>query len=322
MQSVFYWMIRRMLKYSAPFIRVFEAKKIRKYGTTDPKSAPLFIIGLPRSGSTYIYQLLTHIFDLSYIDNLMTLGRESLYFSSWLSHLWFRNRTHNSFTSSFGNTWESGLHAPSEAGALWYRWIPTDAVYVDAQKLTEKNKASMIQNIHALINRYERPLLIKNLYFTTRIKLIRALFPEAKFLRVRRNPVFIAQSIYLSRLKNCKNPEREWWSVKFPGYEAWLGKPLEEQVARQVYELDSLLTRDLAGVQKEQVFELNYESIDKELIRGPLADFLNCPYRKGSPDIDLDIRASNAQKVDDQVFERLRAELERCFDGKTELNHE
>jgi len=322
MQSVFYWILRRMLKYSAPLNRLFEAGKLRKYGTPVPESAPLFIVGLPRSGSTYVYQVLTHMFKVSYIDNLMTLGRETLFFSSWLSHLFFRDRAHGSFTSTYGNTWDSGLHAPSEAGALWYRWIPSDAVYVDENSLTEKNKLAMTLNIRALINRYRKPLLIKNLYFSTRIRLIRALFPEAKYIMVRREPLYIAQSIYLSRLKNCNEPESEWWSVKFPGYEDYLGKPLEEQVARQVFELDSLLKKDLTGVKNANLFEINYETMDNELIHGPLANFLGSEYRKGSDKAGLNLKPSNEQKVDGPVFERLQYELDRCFTVKSDIDHE
>ncbi|MEN8202215.1 MAG: sulfotransferase [Bacteroidota bacterium] len=322
MQSVFFWILRRMLKYSAPLNRLLEVKKLRKYGQMAPGSAPLFIVGLPRSGSTLVYQVLTHMFNVTYIDNLMTLGRETLFFSAWLSQLFFRDRAHGSFTSAYGNTWESGLHAPSEAGALWYRWIPRELVYVDENSLTEKNKLSMTRNIWALINRYRKPLLIKNLYFSTRISLIRSLFPEAKFILVRRDPVYIAQSIYLSRLKNCKEPESEWWSVRFPGYEGFLGKPLEEQVARQVYELDTLLKKDLVGVEKESLFEIAYESLDNELIRGPLAEFLDSGYREGLDQASLDLKPSNDQRVDDQVFERLQNELDRCFAVKNDIDHE
>jgi len=309
MQSVFYWILRRMLKYSAPLNRLFEAKKVRKYGKQTAEFSPLFIIGLPRSGSTFVYQVLTHIFDLTYIDNLMTLGRETLFFSSRLSRIFFGSRPHGSFSSRFGNTWESGLHAPSEAGALWYRWIPSNAVYVDENSLTERNKLAMTWNIRALTNRYRKPLLIKNLYFSTRIKLLRALFPEAKYILVQREPLYIAQSIYLSRLKNCKSPESEWWSVKFPGYEAYLGKPLEEQVARQIYELDNLIKNDLTGVAEEKIFKINYESLDQELIHGPLADFLGCGYRKGLNKSGVNLKPSNTQKVDDRVFECLQNEL-------------
>jgi hypothetical protein len=299
-----------------------EAKRLRTYGSAAPGHPPVFIVGLPRSGSTFVYQVLTHLFDVSYIDNLMTLGRETLYFSSRLSQRCFRDRPHGSFSSTYGNTWDSGLHAPSEAGALWYRWIPVDAVYVDEHTLTAKDKDAMTRNIKALLNRDQKPLLIKNLYFSTRIKLIRSLFPEAKFIRVRRDPLFIAQSIYLSRLKNCRNPESEWWSVKFPGYEEYLGKPLEVQVARQVHALERILDNDLEGLEKEKLLEIAYESLDGRLISGPVAAFLDRGFRKGVRESDLNLDPSNKKQVNDQVFERLQMELDRCFAARNIVAHE
>lgn len=313
MRSVFYWILRRIFKYCAPLIRLLETKKLRKYGCQELQANPVFIVGLPRSGSTFVYQVLTDMFDVSFIDNLMTLGRETLYFSTWLSNLFFRGRMHHSYTSTYGNTWESGLHAPSEAGALWYRWIPDNAVYVDENSLSKKNRVAMALNISALINRYKKPLLIKNLYFSTRIRLIHALFPTAKFILVKREPLFIAQSIYLSRLENSKNPEFDWWSVKFPGYESLLGKPLEEQVARQVYELERLLKRDLAEVNAEFVIEVNYETMDMDYLKGPLFEFIGSGYRKGFVQDQMNLAPGNKQKVDVAIFERLQRELDHCY---------
>jgi len=121
-----YWILRRVLKYSAPFLKLIEVRQIRQYGKRQKEITPIFIIGLPRSGSTFIYQLITQIFDLVYIDNLLTPGREALFSSACISHRLFKDKPHYNYSSTYGNTLEGGLHAPSETGSLWYRWIPVD----------------------------------------------------------------------------------------------------------------------------------------------------------------------------------------------------
>lgn len=313
MQSAGYWILRRIFKYGSLLVKPFERKCIRKYGKQDPGRGPVFIVGLPRSGSTFLYQVLTDMFDVIYIDNLMTLGREILYLSSRLSHFLYQDKPHYNYVSSFGDTLEGGLHAPSEAGSLWYRWIPENRIYVDESSLSQDQKNRMILNIHALMNRYRKTLVIKNLFFSTRIRLIRSLFPEAKFLVIHREPVYIAQSIYLSRIRNCRNPEREWWSVRFPGYESVLGRPLEEQVARQVYELDKILRRDLAGVDPENVMEVEYGQLDLEILEHRFRSLAGADRRKLFRSDQITFIAGNKKKVDDAIFERFQDELDKCY---------
>lgn len=314
MPSAKYWTFRRILKYGSLPVKPFEQACIKRYGSQPPEGEPIFILGLPRSGSTFIYQVLTDMFDVMYIDNLMTLGREILFLSSRLSHLIYRSRPHYNYFSSYGNTLEGGLHAPSEAGPLWYRWIPKNRIYVEEDSLAEDQKKKMVLNIRALINRYKKPLVIKNLYFSTRIRLIRSLFPDAKFIVIRRDPLYTAQSIYNSRINNCRNPVDEWWSVRVPGYETMLGRPLEEQVARQVYELEMILRRDLAGVKRENLMEVDYGKLDLETLGNRFALLYGAERRKPFRPDRIKFTPGDRQKLDDAIFEKLQHELGKCYE--------
>src|SRR5690242_9126044 len=60
---------------------------------------PVFIVGTPRSGSTFLYQLLTNQFDVAYIDNLAARLADVLPLAMWVSHGCFGSKPHNSFTS-------------------------------------------------------------------------------------------------------------------------------------------------------------------------------------------------------------------------------
>lgn len=314
-----YWIIRRILKYSSPLVSPFENPLIRKFANREPGGHPVFIIGLPRSGSTYIYQLITDAFDVLFIDNLMMLGRENLYFSGWLSQLLFKNKPHHSYVSSYGDTWDSGLHGPSEAGALWYRWIPKELIIADEHHVDEKAKLSLKNNLVALMNRYSKPLVIKNLYFSNRIRLMRSLFPDALYILVKRDPVYVAQSIYMSRKENTTDPVHEWWSVKFPGFESILGRPLEEQVARQVCEIQRIIKKDISMIDPGNVLEVSYEHLDKNFLEGPLRDFIGTGYRSGIDPAKLPFRTANKQKLDNVIFESIQRELNRCADNDHKL---
>ena len=304
---------RRLFKYSSHVIRIFESGLIKKYGQKQADHPPVFILGLPRSGSTFLYQLLTDMFDVLYFDNLTNLGRENLYFSTWLSQRLFKGRLHNSFSSTYGNTSAHGLHAPSEAGMMWYRWIPQDLVVIDEHIISAKQKADMAQNIRSIINRYSKPLIIKNLYFALRIGLIKKIIPEAKFIYLKRDPLYIAQSIYLARQKNTGDPQSEWWSLPYPGYESVLGLSLAEQTAKQVYHLENLIQEELRKLDAEKVLEIQYEELELEKIQGQFQSFIGTDIRKQFLLENVVFNPGNRQKLDDITFTELKMEIEKVY---------
>lgn len=308
-----WWYIRRPIKWLSPLISIFEKQKIRKYGTLPSHNSPVFIIGIPRSGTTILYQLVTQIFNVSYFNNFINLSRENLYFGCWLSHKIFQGKPHNSYVSNYGNTKDSGLSAPSEIGNFWYRWIPKDQIIIDENSISIDDKKAIIKNINSIINRYSKPLVIKNLYFVLRIRLIKELFPNAKFIYLKRDRLYVAQSIYLARTKNSKNPQSEWWSLNFPGYESLLTLPIEEQIAQQVYQLENLIQNELSEIFKENIMEIKYEELELNSIEKQFKSFIGTEKRKTFSLDQASFISGNTQKVDDDIFFRLKRELDKIF---------
>ncbi len=308
-----WWYIRRPLKWLSPLISIFEKKKIRKYGSQPSQYSPVFIIGVPRSGTTILYQLVTQFFNVTYFNNFVNLSRENLYFGCWLSHKIFKGESHNSYVSNYGNTKESGLMAPSEIGNFWYRWIPKDQIIVDENSVSIEDKRAITKNINSIINRYRKPLIIKNLYFALRIRLIKVLFPSAKFIYLRRDRLYVAQSIYLARIKNSKNPKSEWWSLNFPGYKSLLTLPIEEQIAQQIYQLENLIQKELSEICHENIMEIKYEELELNNIEKKFKSFIGAEKRKAFTFGQLRFKSGNTQKIDDAIFFRLKYELDKIF---------
>ncbi|MEX0980800.1 MAG: sulfotransferase [Bacteroidales bacterium] len=290
---------------------------VRRYANSDSgkKCVPVFIIGLPRSGSTVLYQLITDIFDVLYFDNLVNIGRENIYFSMRLSELLFKNRPHQSYSSSFGNTYSDGLHAPSEAGPLWYRWFPKNVSEVTPEMVSDKKKKDLRLLFSSLMNRSGKPLVVKNLFTVQRMKVLKEIFPEAKYIYISRDPFFIAQSIYLGRKMNLVDIDSEWWSVPFPGYESMIGLPAEKQIANQIFELERIIQNELRDVDKDNVVELNYESLDLEIIRKELGSFLNARFREGFSAEKVNLQIENKIKTDAATVEAIQSELNSIFES-------
>lgn len=297
------WILRRLFKYLSPIITLFDNPKIKYYSNKEPKHAPVFIIGPPRSGSTILYQLITNFLDVSYIDNLIHLSRKNLFFGFWLSNRFFKNKIHNNFKSDYGNTQKFGLNAPSEGGRIWYRWFSKDKIYFETGSLSD-NQINQIRNLfNAIINRYDKPVVIKNLMFSERINALYEVFPNAKLIVITRSPDYNSQSIMSARLKN---PDDDWWSAKPKNYKELLNLSFTEQCVSQVYYIEKQIFEDIKQFPKQNIKTINYETLFTNCTEAidDLKTFIGAESKMDHSDIE--IRSENKVKVDKKDFQTIQ----------------
>jgi len=297
------WFLRRLFKYLSPLIRLFEISQIKKFASKTPEYPIVFIIGAPRSGSTILYQLVTNFFDVSYINNLIHLSRENLFFGFWLSNLLYKNKKHNNFQSNYGNTKKFGLNAPSEGGPIWYKWFSKEKIYFEKDSLSDKKVKQIRKHFYAIINKQQKPLIIKNLMTSQRILPLIKIFPSAKFIFIKRLPEYNAQSIYKARKKLSP---LEWWSVKPKNYQNLLNLSLAEQAVNQVYYIEKQIMEDLKSVNNNNIIKINYEDliIDPKAIIALLKRFINT--RSKGDLSDIKIQSENTIKIDQKDFDQIK----------------
>ena len=86
------------------------------------KSLPIFIIGLPRSGSTFFHQILISKFNFNYVSNIKAFFYENVVLGNLLHNKFsLDNNFKSNFTSKFGNTY--GPLEPNEWGWFWRKWF-------------------------------------------------------------------------------------------------------------------------------------------------------------------------------------------------------
>lgn len=258
-----WWFIRSVLKYGSPCIAPMERKSIHKLGKQDPEHPCLFIIGPPRSGSTIIYQLISSLLDISYVDNLANLARENPYFGSRLSQRIFGSRSHSSFSSEYGQTTRGGLHAPAEA-LFFYKWFPHDRHYTEASDLNQTQKSEFANTLRAMINRAGKTLIIKNLSFSVRLQALKDILPDARYIVVRRDPLLTCQSILIGR-KKTGHPENKVWGILPKDYQELEGLDPLEMVVRQVNQIERQIHEDLKNISSDHVLYIDYEQLDSGL---------------------------------------------------------
>jgi len=226
-------------------------------GTT--AGPPLFIVGAPRSGTSLTYQLVTQQLKAGYLISAMNylFGAPNLLLEIMKP---FLGRPKPVFESAYGRT--PGVLAPAENGNFWFRWFPRDGEqghYVDPIGLRTESYAGMKRAVDSMARILGRPMVFKSVYLSLATAALAQIFPQGRFLFVRRDAFFICQSLLLARL-NRPNPAA-WWSVKIPGYRWLLSEPVWRQVTDQVFHTDRILERDLGRYAVGRYLELRYEDL-------------------------------------------------------------
>ena len=241
---------KNILNFCAPFIKIWEKKYFKKYASQSLKHQPVFIIGAPRTRSTILYQVITNQLDVLYIDNLVCWFNKNIFFGFWLSNKLFNQKAHNCFESIYGNTSKFELHAPSECGAFWYKWLPTHRHFIDYNDITDKMINEIREEITTVINYFDKPLVFKNLNAGQRLRLLSKCFPDAKFIFIKRDPLFTSQSILKAKRK-LNLLDNEYWGIMSRNFEILKNLNYSEQIIKQIFYIEKQIMEDSKLFNKE-----------------------------------------------------------------------
>lgn len=237
----------------------WQKSKIDEYGNQPLKHQPIFIIGAPRTGSTILYQAITNLYDVLYVDNLVCKFHQNFFFGFWLSNKTYGNQPHNNYEADHGNTHMHGLRAPSECGQFWYRWLPKDHHYIEADEIQDGKLEEIRKEITAVINYFDKPIVFGNNNAGLRIKMINKIFPKSKYIMALRDPLSVASSLLKARMKFYDSYEK-WWSL-MPSNHLYL-KQLDfaEQVVMQYFWINKNIKDDVTTLNKrEYLMEVEHQ---------------------------------------------------------------
>jgi len=222
----------------------------------------IFILGAPRTGSTYLYQLVIRLFGLPFISNLT-----NAYFPTTpivglaLQHGIDVDIT---YKSRYGKT--DGPFQPSEGSGPMIHWFggghPSQAVsrtFLDGRSAHFLNSLTVCEVLYG-----GRPLVIKNAWNCFRVDCIAAALPKARFVWIRRDIREAAGSDLEARLKT-KGSLSAWNSATPANVEALVARPPHEQVVENQYEFSRAIQRSFETLSTDRWTELWYE----DLLRDP-----------------------------------------------------
>ncbi len=254
--TIFGRSVRRVLQLAWPVATRMEEAC---FGREGPSRPPLFIVGLPRAGTTLIAQTICHCLKVSYLPELANFVPFAPAFASWASRK-SQPQYRSTFSSHYGTS--PGLASPAE-GVTWNLWFEKDRFYEHPEELPEPSRRAL----SGMVGRIERigqgPFVNKNLRNNNRVRLLAELFPDAMFLIVLRRPIDVATSLLIGR-RDLAGGVGSWFSIKPRDYESFRNAEPVVQIARQVGGLVRDLADDIAVVGASRFSIVSYEDFCRE----------------------------------------------------------
>lgn len=290
-------------------LSAFEERQTSNY--QEPKKPVVFIVGLPRSGSSLLYQRLASTNMFSYFNNFTARFWRAPYVGFRLAQiLEIVDDRSLSFTSDYGKTGD-GLHSPHECMFFWDRWFARGQVEqeVSKDKWSEIDGKALKQELAAIERVLEKPLLLKSQFWLTlQIDYLKEIFPNSIYVSTWRNPLYVGQSIAMAR-KQIHGDLNSWWSVKPKEYDSIKGLGWADQVMGQVYFTERKMQRSMKSLKENRIVESNYF----DLCSSPSTclDALSEKLRSLGEDVDMDVGRQDSfpnadrQKLDDDEFKVL-----------------
>jgi hypothetical protein len=281
--------------------------------------SPTFIVGPPRSGTTLLSQIVTCALTTSYFTNLASrlrvqgIRRPPVILSARLAELFKLTERHQeTFQSHYGHT--KGWGAPAGDAMIFKHWFPNR--FMGPGEVTAETQRCVYQAVAGTEQVFGYPFVSKTVENSVRIGALLEIFPTAVFLRCVRNPLAIAQSIYVARTQTGY-PCNRWFSTKPKEVHELRQKSLEEQVCGQVYYVEQNMAEGLAPVEPDRILSVDYEQVCLNPRRqiGRIASFLG---RNGAPTkhirtVPASFPYSAVRRIDSDTYRTLTHHLEDLY---------
>ena len=208
----------------------------------------IFLVALPRSGSTLTYQILNRGTKSLYISNLWNL----LYALPYIAGSSVNSKSKNNrFDSDRGLV--AGLNGESEGMRFWSYWIG-QGLEQCTNTVSEK-RINYIKSVFSSLINVNKPLISGYLGHVFSIRFLRNFFPGSVFIYLKRDELSNIYSMVKTYREFDNNRTKfEWMSVKPKSWEEnkdldvinkifWQYKTVQKQIETSISSKDTLVVR-------------------------------------------------------------------------------
>lgn len=304
-----------VIRYAANrLVQPFDRLLVRIH--RDPTIPIVFVVGVPRSGTTLLYQLMSTHLDVGYVSNAM-----ARWWIAPLAAARFRlpsNEGPTSLTLASNLGRSEGPDGPHEFGWFWqFHLDHQESDDLDAEALAARDFRAARAELEGLAGYFNRPLVLKALvHVPYKIDWLKAQLPQARFIWIHRDPIFVAQSILNAREERFGDRGR-WLSVRPRDVASWRSRTPCEQVAHQIADVTAAMNRAFASLGPRDGLHVEYD----ELVRQPggalskIAKFCGAALRSDTGLSSLKLETRNQMRLspeDHRALSQLLSSHERA----------
>ena len=233
-----------------------------------PRQPVGLILGSPRSGTTVLLQFFAACRTFSYPTNVLSRFAYAPYVGALIQKMLFSpeydylgelgdTQSYRDYTSDLGKS--RGMLGANEFFHFWRKYIPRYLPeHIDATELDNVDFADLSRSLASVESALGKPFVTKGLFLQYNLATFYERMPYLFFVRIVREPIYVMQSIWFSRLENYGSKEA-WFSVKPRQFEYLSGLDAHHQIAGQVYYTERAIEDGLGRIPKDRQIETTYE---------------------------------------------------------------
>lgn len=219
----------------------------------------LHILGAPRSGTTFVSQLILSYLPVGYINNLIATFWKAPIYGIELSEKLLGKEYKSDFKSVFGRT--AAIREPHEFGYFWgYHLHYNDLQQKDSKHEMVIDWSHLAKVINNMTYHFDAPIVFKSFLLGFHAAKMVEKMSKTCFVYVKRNFLDNAFSILKLR-KQLNGDENEWGSIKPKQYEMLKDLSVYEQIAGQILCMEHEYLCQLENVPKKNKAIFKYEDI-------------------------------------------------------------
>ncbi len=299
---------------------LFKVKFAEKIAHSEIKNPPVFILGHWRSGTTYLHELLSEDPQFCYVTLWHTMLPDSYPLLEPMKHFMAKflpsTRPMDNMAVDIDGPYEEeagiavlspwsffhAFHFPKNAEEQYEKSIHYTGLSEIEKEEWDRSYFDFMKTV-SYTNKGKR-LLIKDPANTARIPTLLQLFPDAKFIHIKRNPY----KVYLSMVKMRNNVPRKLALQKYDK------EVIEQQVINDYKRLMTAFFEQKKMIPLDNYVEISYE----ELVKNPLEQVKKIYKKlklsgleKGLPGMNRYLESKkdykvNVYKIDEKVVQRVQ----------------
>lgn len=218
--------------------------------------ATIHVVGLPRSGTTLLMQLLASSFELNYPTNLSATLWEAPLYGAALARKLFTGEFESSYQSSYGRTQD--LREPHEFGRFWLKLLNYDSL---EEKPGHKIDCELVRD--TLVGMTEvagGPYAFKSFLPVWHLEELSHICKKSLIIHVKRDPM--ENAISLLKARRCyADEETNWVGLKPYVCRKFEHESIHVQVASQVIAVEHSIMSKTKNLPDNRVLTFDLDEI-------------------------------------------------------------